>query len=130
MVAPQSHSGLSLNFHLCISSLHLPCPVRILLNLTQVFLGRFMPKTVVRTISIWIPPGLSCCHSAYHTLGVFSLISVMIRALNKNDFQDLSLRFIIPSSCIGNSWYLSIVSFSFSTLFCFLMYGFYAGQVG
>jgi len=95
MVAPQSHSGLSLNFHLCISSLHLPCPVRILLSLlslSQVFLGRSMPKTGVSTLSIWIPPSLSYCHSVFHTLRVFSLISVMIRTLNKNDFRDLSLR--------------------------------------
>lgn len=62
LVAPQSHSGLPLNFHLCIRSLHLPCPVRILLSLIQVFLGRSMAKTGVRTLSYWIPPGLSCCH--------------------------------------------------------------------
>lgn len=66
--------------------------------------------------------GLFLCHSACHASRVFSLASVTIWAFNRNSFRDLSLGFTILYSCIGNSRCLSILFFSFSTLFCLLMW--------
>lgn len=120
---PQSHSGLSLNFRQYMSSLQLPYPMRIRLSLTQIFLGRSIPKTRVHMLSTRMPPSLSISHSACHSSGVLTLYSVMILAFNKNGFRDLSLGLIVPSLSIVNSWCLSFLSFSFSTLFCLLIQG-------
>lgn len=68
----------------------------------------------MHTFSTPISPGLFFIHSSRHTSGINFFVSTMAKALCKNDFRDLSVRFAIPSLRIGNTWHRPIVSLFFA----------------
>lgn len=70
---------------------------------------------------------LSLLFSLPRIRGVFPRLSDDLSSWQE---QFLRLEFRIPSSCIGNSWCFSILSFYYNTLLYPDIRRFYAGQVG
>lgn len=105
---PQSHAGESFIPHLKSISPHLPCPVRILFNLTHV--RRLSEKPGTREhgsfISWWLS-GFDKLQFFFHSFSPLNWFSIRSFAVRQTGFLDLSLK--VPF--IGKSLWIGSLSF-------------------